>query len=113
MHCILEPLHCGLKYARALFLARNFVATEDGPVATEMRTVLFIVLIHCKLMQCSLISQSVIQQCTVGDSSEPKAEDGKTCAKKFVVSVTLRGGQVYNYINCSYIHAVKNWCYTC
>lgn len=44
--------------------------------------------------ECNLLSQSVIKQCNVGDATEPQAEDGKVCEKKFVVSMTLRGGQV-------------------
>lgn len=47
-----------------------------------------------KHVHCSLISQSVIEQCISGDPSEPKAKTGQTCSKKFVVSMTLGSGQV-------------------
>lgn len=63
---------------------------------SEMIVLTAILLICCGIWpaESTLISQSVLQRCIVGDSSEPQAKDGHTCAKKFVVSMTLRGGQV-------------------
>ena len=45
------------------------------------------------LLECGLISKSIIEHCTK-DASEPKAKTGKPCSRKFVVSVTLKSGQV-------------------
>ena len=57
--------------------------------------VLFVLLISSSIpAHCSLISQSVIKQCTAGDPAEPKTNDGRDCGKKFVVTMTLKGGQV-------------------
>ena len=45
--------------------------------------------------ESSLISQSVVQDCQeVGDPLEPQASNGQPCSKKFVISMTLRSGQV-------------------
>lgn len=55
----------------------------------------FVVLILLvELVDCTLISKSILERCITGSASEPKGGNGKTCSKKFVVSVTLKSGQV-------------------
>lgn len=56
-----------------------------------MKLLMLILLIE--LVECTLISKSILERCTDGPS-EPKGGNGKTCAKKFVVSITLRSDQV-------------------
>lgn len=52
------------------------------------------ILLNAWVAEGSLISQSILQQCTTGSSSEPKGKGKTNCKSKFVVSMTLRGGQV-------------------
>lgn len=52
--------------------------------------------------ESGLISQSSIQTCDWGDSNEPTTKDGGSCKEKFVVSMTLKSGQVRLIIN---VHA--------
>lgn len=51
-------------------------------------------LVFFKALESGLISQSSIQSCDWGDSNEPTAKDGGGCKEKFVVSMTLKSGQV-------------------
>lgn len=61
----------------------------------KMKILILISVIYCiEVADCTLISQSIIEECIKGDSSEPATGSGTTCGKKIVVSVTLRSGQV-------------------
>ena len=46
------------------------------------------------MIEGGLISQSSIQSCDWGDSNEPTTKGGGGCKEKFVVSMTLKSGQV-------------------
>ena len=65
---------------------------------SEDVTLLFLFFLLCCLLHqrvdCAVVSQSSIAMCEAGDSKEPTAEGGKTCEKKMLVSMTLKGGQV-------------------
>ena len=56
--------------------------------------VLLCFLVCFKASYSGLISQSSIQSCDVGDGNEPITKDGAGCKEKFVVSMTLKSGQV-------------------
>ncbi len=55
---------------------------------------LWILVLCLGAARSALISQSKISRCDWGDDSEPSSGDGKACKSKFVVSMTLKGGQV-------------------
>ena len=57
-------------------------------------SVVFSLILLFKTIKGGLISQSSIQSCDWGDSNEPTAKDGGGCKEKFVVSMTLKSGQV-------------------
>lgn len=54
----------------------------------------FSLILFVETIEGGLISQSSIQSCDWGDSSEPTTKDGGGCKEKFVVSMTLKSGQV-------------------
>ena len=54
-----------------------------------------IVAIWMQRADCGLISQSSITRCEWGNSQEPTTgKEEATCKKKFVISMTLKSGQV-------------------
>ena len=58
---------------------------------------LFVYLFVLSSLDAALISQSAIKRCEKNDNNEPVTNDGKVCKKKFVVAMTLKGGQVAIY----------------
>lgn len=54
----------------------------------------FSLILFVETIKGGLISQSSIQSCDWGDSNEPTTKDGGGCKEKFVVSMTLKSGQV-------------------
>ena len=54
----------------------------------------FSLILFVETIEGGLISQSSIQSCDWGDSNEPITKDGGGCKEKFVVSMTLKSGQV-------------------
>ena len=74
-----------------------------------MDILILISLIFCiRVADCTLISQSIIEKCTKGDSSEPTTGSGTTtCGKKFVIAITLRSGQVDFFNAASILHNYK------
>jgi hypothetical protein len=57
-------------------------------------SVVFSLILFFKTIEGGLISQSSIQSCDWGDSNEPTTKEGGGCKDKFVVSMTLKSGQV-------------------
>lgn len=104
----------------ALLMLSNCIANfEDGQIidpwikakslngsGIKMKILILISVIYCiGVADCTLISQSIIEECILDDSSEPSTDYGTTCGKKIVVSVTLRSGQV-KFVLLQIVHCI-------
>ena len=77
--------------------ARRTIVTKMRAECYQRRMkwfVFFCCIVFIKRTDSGLISQSSIQSCDWGDSNEPTVDNGGSCKEKFVVSMTLKGGQV-------------------
>ena len=62
----------------------------------RLAVVILIVLVACVHQYgCSVISQSSITSCDRESENEPEDDEGNKCDKKLLVTLALRGGQVY------------------